>query len=207
MVLILNKGNWNGNQIMTDTTYFNDMVNTSQNLNKAYGYLWWLNGKQTFMVPTLQTVFPGYFCPNAPADMISGIGSGGQFLNVVPSQNLVWLRMGEDPGSSNVPFMFNDLIWEYVNNLVCAATGLDYQDYQDSFVQLFPNPSNDILNLKSDKQILKVEVLNLHGQIVKSLNTQNKEVSVLISELKSGLYFVKAIFANGKIWTDKLIIE
>ncbi|MBM3430824.1 MAG: serine hydrolase, partial [Bacteroidetes bacterium] len=27
--LILNKGNWNGNQIMTDTAYFNDMVNYS----------------------------------------------------------------------------------------------------------------------------------------------------------------------------------
>src|SRR5690606_4649220 len=31
-LLILNKGNWNGNPIMTDTTYFNQMVNTSQSL-------------------------------------------------------------------------------------------------------------------------------------------------------------------------------
>jgi len=88
-LLILNQGNWNGNQLLTDTAYFNEMVNTSQNLNNSYGYLWWLNGKANFMVPTLQTVFPGYMCPNAPADMISAIGSGGQFLNVVPSQNLV----------------------------------------------------------------------------------------------------------------------
>jgi CubicO group peptidase (beta-lactamase class C family) len=81
--LILNKGNWNGNQIMTDTAYFNDMINTSQNLNKSYGYLWWLNGKQSFMVPSLQTVFPAFMCPNAPADMISAIGSGGQFLKTM----------------------------------------------------------------------------------------------------------------------------
>ncbi|MFN5735739.1 MAG: serine hydrolase domain-containing protein, partial [Flavobacteriales bacterium] len=87
-LLILNQGNWNGNQLLTDAAYFNEMVNTSQNLNNSYGYLWWLNGKANFMVPTLQTVFPGYMCPNAPADMISAIGSGGQFLNVVPSQNL-----------------------------------------------------------------------------------------------------------------------
>ena len=44
-LLILNKGNWDGNQIMTDTNYFNQMLNSSQSLNESYGYLWWLNGK------------------------------------------------------------------------------------------------------------------------------------------------------------------
>ena len=34
-LLMLNKGNWNGNQIMTDTSYFHAMTHTSQNLNNA----------------------------------------------------------------------------------------------------------------------------------------------------------------------------
>lgn len=206
-LLILNNGNWNGNQILTDTAYFNQMTNTSQTLNKSYGYLWWLNGKQSFMIPSSQIVFPGFLIPNAPSDMISAMGKGGQFLNVVPSQNMVWIRMGEEPANSLVPFLLNDDIWEYVNDLQCAATGIDYQNYRNSFVQLFPNPGNDILNLKSDKQISRVEVFNLQGQNVKSLNTESKEVSVVTSELQSGLYFVKAFLANGKIWTEKLIIE
>lgn len=206
-LLILNNGNWNGNQILTDTAYFNQMTNTSQTLNKSYGYLWWLNGKQSFMIPSSQIVFPGFLIPNAPSDMISAMGKGGQFLNVVPSQNMVWIRMGEEPANSLVPFLLNDDIWEYVNDLQCAATGIDYQNYRNSFVQLFPNPGNDILNLKSDKQISRVEVFNLQGQNVKSLNTESKEVSVVTSELQSGLYFVKAFLANGKILTEKLIIE
>jgi CubicO group peptidase (beta-lactamase class C family) len=206
-LLILNNGNWNGNQILTDTAYFNQMTTTSQTLNKSYGYLWWLNGKQNFMLPSSQIVFPGSLIPNAPSDMISAIGKGGQFLNVIPSQNMVLVRMGEEPANSLVPFLLNDDIWEYVNDLLCATTGIDNQDNQNSFVQLFPNPGNEILNLKSDKQISKVEVFNMQGQIVKSLNTQNKEVSVIISELQNGLYFVKAILENGKIWTEKLIVE
>jgi CubicO group peptidase (beta-lactamase class C family) len=206
-LLILNNGNWNGNQILTDTAYFNQMTTTSQTLNKSYGYLWWLNGKQNFMLPSSQIVFPGSLIPNAPSDMISAIGRGGQFLNVIPSQNMVWVRMGEEPANSLVPFLLNDDIWEYVNDLLCATTGIDNQDNQNSFVQLFPNPGNEILNLKSDKQISEVEVFNMQGQIVKSLNTQNKEVSVIISELQNGLYFVKAILENGKIWTEKLIVE
>lgn len=206
-LLILNNGNWNGNQILTDTAYFNQMTTTSQTLNKSYGYLWWLNGKQNFMIPSSQIVFPGSLIPNAPSDMISAMGKGGQFLNVIPSQNMVWVRMGEEPANSLVPFLLNDDIWQYVNDLLCATTGINNQDNQNSFVQLFPNPGNEILNLKSDKQISKVEVFNMQGQIVKSLNTQNKEVSVIISELRNGLYFVKAILENGKIWTEKLIVE
>jgi len=41
-LLILNKGKWNGNIILSDTNYYNQMLNTSQLLNKSYGYLWWL---------------------------------------------------------------------------------------------------------------------------------------------------------------------
>lgn len=67
-ILILNNGKWGNNQILTDTSYFNQMINTSQALNKSYGYLWWLNGKSSFMLPTLQTVFNGSLSPNAPND-------------------------------------------------------------------------------------------------------------------------------------------
>jgi len=68
--LMLNKGN----QIMTDTTYFNQMVNTSQDINKSYGYLWWLNGKPNYMVPQSQWVFNGSLCPDAPSDMYVAMG-------------------------------------------------------------------------------------------------------------------------------------
>ena len=56
-LLILNNGNWDGNQIMTDTNYFNQMLNSSQSLNESYGYLWWLNGKTSYMLPGSQFVF------------------------------------------------------------------------------------------------------------------------------------------------------
>ncbi len=187
--LILNKGNWNGNQIMTDTAYFNDMVNTSQSLNKSYGYLWWLNGKQSFMVPTLQTVFPGYLCPNAPADMISAIGSGGQFLNVVPSQNLVWLRMGDDPTTSNVPFQLNDAIWEYVNELTCSS-GIEEEEWNEE-IQLYPNPVNEQLTLTSKGvSIGKIEVYDRLGAKLLESNSDQDSVNIDVSSFKEGIYFL-----------------
>jgi len=117
-LLILNKGVWEEEVIMEDAEYFNKMITTSQNLNKSYGYLWWLNGKESFMVPGLQTVFPGSFNPNAPRDMVSGLGKNGQYVSIVPSQNIVLVRMGENPDGVEVPFLFLDEIWKKLNLII-----------------------------------------------------------------------------------------
>jgi len=188
--LILNKGNWNGNQIMTDTAYFNDMINTSQNLNKAYGYLWWLNGKQSFMVPMLQSVFPGFVCPNAPADLIAAIGKGGQFLNIVPSQNLVWLRMGDEPTSSLVPFLLNDEIWNYVNDLTCASSTIE-ENFNSEQIQLYPNPTNEQITISGGQGRLgKVNIYNQIGQKMIEFDCDSASKSLDLSGFENGLFFL-----------------
>jgi|688.fasta_scaffold188684_1 CubicO group peptidase (beta-lactamase class C family) len=206
-LLILNKGNWNGIQILKDTNYFKQMTTTSQSINNSYGYLWWLNGKQNFMIPSSQILFPGTLIPNAPSDMISAMGKGGQFLNIIPSQNMVWIRMGDEPANTLVPFLLNDDIWKYINDLKCATNGLNHQEDPNQKVQLNLNPNNDILYLKSEKQIINVEILNLKGQLVKSLNSQNLEVSILISDIQKGLYFVKAMLSDGSVWNSKTVLK
>jgi CubicO group peptidase (beta-lactamase class C family) len=195
-LLILNKGNWNGNQIMTDTNYFNEMVNTSQNLNKAYGYLWWLNGKQSFMVPTLQTTFPGFICPNAPNDMIAAIGAGGQFLNVIPSQNLVWLRMGDEPGNSLVPFMLNDAIWEYVNDLSCSLSEIEEDNLSE--IKVFPNPASSYITIDAnDIKLGKIMIYNSVGMVQQELSSDLTTLNLDISAFENGLYFIS--FPDKKI--------
>lgn len=111
-LLIVNNGVWKGNVIINNPEFLDDMVTTSQSLNLSYGYLWWLNGKDSFMAPETQVVFPGSLTPNAPDDMVCAIGRNGQYLSIVPSKNLVLIRMGEEPTSVPVPFLFLDDIWE-----------------------------------------------------------------------------------------------
>lgn len=200
-LLILNEGNWNGIQIMTDSDYFNQMVNTSQNINNSYGYLWWLNGKSSFMVPSTQIVFNGSFCPNAPDDMFAGIGKGGQFLNVVPSQNLVFVRMGEAPNGLNVPYLMNDKIWEYINDLSCNLSVNSIESIHP--IQLFPNPVNNVLSLKSERFVVSIEIINANGQTIKSMKNHSNESSVFVGDLPNGLYFVKTQFEDGNSWVGK----
>jgi hypothetical protein len=94
------------------------MVTASQNLNKSYGYLFWLNGKESFMVPESQLIIPGSLTPNAPDDMFSGIGKNGQYVSVIPSKSMVLIRMGEDPSSVPVPFLFLNDIWGKLNLII-----------------------------------------------------------------------------------------
>jgi CubicO group peptidase (beta-lactamase class C family) len=103
-LLILNGGKWGTQTILEDAAFFNEMISPSQTSNKSYGYLWWLNGKTSFMIPESQTVFSGSITPNAPADIFSGMGKYGQYVSIIPSKKIVMIRMGEDPSSVAVPF-------------------------------------------------------------------------------------------------------
>ena len=117
-LLNLNKGNWDGNQILNEA-YFNEMTNTSQNLNEAYGYLWWLNGKDSYKLPLTTTVFQGKLITNAPNDLIAGLGKFDQKLYVVPSKGLVIVRMGD--GAANIvpgPSGFDNELWEKINEMI-----------------------------------------------------------------------------------------
>jgi CubicO group peptidase (beta-lactamase class C family) len=118
-LLNLNNGIWNGETILGHAQFLNDMKNTSQGLNKSYGYLWWLNGKESAMLPTLQIVFDTALIPDAPEDMYAGLGKNDQKLYIVPSQNLVVVRMGEDTGETALgPSGFDNELWVRINALI-----------------------------------------------------------------------------------------
>lgn len=111
-LLLLNKGKWSGTAILSDADYINSQVNTSQSLNLSYGYLTWLNGKSNYMVPTSQLILPGSLVPNAPADMYAALGKNDQKIYVVPSQDLVVIRMGNTAGGFQAAVSdFDDELW------------------------------------------------------------------------------------------------
>lgn len=119
-LLALNKGKWNTEQILNEN-YFNESISSSQSINPAYGYLWWLNGKTSYMVPGGQTVYQGTLVPDAPADMYAAMGANDQRIYVIPSKNMVVIRMGEasDPANPNFAVSgFDNALWEKINDVI-----------------------------------------------------------------------------------------
>ena len=111
-LLLLNKGKWNSTAILNDSTYFNTQISTSQNLNLSYGYLTWLNGKTSHMLPGTSIVFNGMIAPNAPADMYAALGKNDQKIYVVPSQKIIVIRMGDAANNSQLAVSsFDNELW------------------------------------------------------------------------------------------------
>ncbi|TAE08338.1 MAG: class C beta-lactamase-related serine hydrolase [Bacteroidetes bacterium] len=112
-LLALNKGKWDKEQIINEA-FFNESTTTSQNINPSYGYLWWLNGKTSYMIPSEQTVYQGSLVPNAPADMYAAMGANDQRIYVVPSKKMVVIRMGDAADPTNPNFAvsgFDNELW------------------------------------------------------------------------------------------------
>ncbi|GAA0879471.1 serine hydrolase [Algoriphagus jejuensis] len=119
-LLALNEGKWNDEQVV-DAEFFKQSITTSQNINPAYGYLWWLNGKSQFMLPESQTVYPGPLIPSAPAEMFAAMGAADQRLYVIPSKKLVIIRMGAASNPSNPNFAvsgFDEALWKKINAVI-----------------------------------------------------------------------------------------
>ncbi len=117
-LMIYAKGKWEHNQIVPEN-FLNEATNISQNINLAYGYLWWLNGKSSYHLPQTQLQFNGSLIPNAPNDMYAALGKNDQKIYVVPSKKLVIIRMGEVADGENFALStFDNDLWAKINDLI-----------------------------------------------------------------------------------------
>ncbi len=117
-LLMYTNGTWDETQIISEA-FLNEATNTSQNINEAYGYLWWLNGKSSYHLPQSQLEFNGKLIPNAPDDMYAALGKNDQKIYIVPSKKLVIVRMGNAADSENFALSsFDNELWAKINALI-----------------------------------------------------------------------------------------
>lgn len=193
-LMILNKGIWENDTILKDQAYYSAMVNTSQNLNEAYGYLWWLNGKSSVMAPGLQTVFQRELFANAPDDMFMALGKNDQKIYVVPSRQMVVVRVGDAAYTSQAAFSdFDNELWGLLDSMSCGATDINGMDADPGKVRLYPNPANDLigitgLNFTSQQQYGFI-LFDALGRQLLSTNLNNSTTSIPVQSLANGLYY------------------
>ncbi|PJJ10226.1 CubicO group peptidase (beta-lactamase class C family) [Flavobacterium sp. 1] len=96
-LLYLHKGNWNGEQIF-DSSWAKYVSNPTKGSNGDYGAHFWLN--------------VGGHYPDAPRDLYSANGFQGQKVFIIPSKDLVIVRMG-----LSEEFDFNGLLRRIVGSV------------------------------------------------------------------------------------------
>ena len=68
-------------------------------------------------------------------------------------------------------------------------------------IAMYPNPSNELVNIDLESQIKSIEIYSLQGQ--KVITATSKQVNV--SHLSNGVYMVRVEDENGAIATKKLV--
>lgn len=117
-LMVYANGKWEDNQIVSEN-FLSEATNTSQSINEAYGYLWWLNGKDTYHLPSLQIEINGELIPNAPSDMYAALGKNDQKIYISPSKKIVIIRMGDAADGSNFALStFDNDLWDKINAVI-----------------------------------------------------------------------------------------
>lgn len=193
-LLMQNNCIWNTDTLLHDLDYVHQMTQPSQAMNLSYGYLWWLNGKQSFMVPGSQIQFPGSFAPAAPPDMFAAIGRNGQLICISKSTGLVVVRIGNQVNEGEVPFLLCNQIWTELNKVMCTANGLESGKAELEQLSLYPNPASHFLNIQLGEQIPnKIMVTDLMG---KQVICAEHSSLIDVSALANGLYNLHATYGH-----------
>jgi CubicO group peptidase (beta-lactamase class C family) len=205
--LILNQGNWNGTTVLADQNYQTEMINTAQNFNQSYGYLWWLNGKGSYLLPQSQVVFNTNLIPNAPDEMYAALGKNDQKLYIIPSQKIAVVRMGEASGNGLFALSsFDNELWGILKNIICDETSAT-ENISNEQIEIFPNPTQDELFFeeKGNVEIQQIRIFNTLGQLVKSEEMNSNQIK--ISDLSKGTYFIQFLDKKENILATKKLFK
>lgn len=90
---------------------------------------------------------------------------------------------------------------QFVSNIAeCRSAVLSTQEFLEKDVAVFPNPVISTLTIRTTLDLDSVEIFNALGKLVKKSKTQE----INVSELTSGLYFIKITSGNAMI-TKRII--
>lgn len=94
----------------------------------------------------------------------------------------------------------------FCDTLVFTFTGIETNNLFAGRVEVFPNPFQNTLTLKSDVEIKNLEVRNALGEQQLKLELTSKELDLNLENLSSGVYFMRVETEKGFL-TKKMIKE
>lgn len=190
-LLIMNKGVWDDEVVIDyNLDYPNMMTESSSELNPAYGYLWWLNGKNNYLQPGVEFKFNGEIVPNADKDMFMAAGKNDQRIYIDRKNGLVVVRMGEPADESALALSgFDNKIWEKINNLICETKS----------IEKLPTFYHNSQNLYDELEGKEIQVYDLNGKVI-----DIDSVNSLKNKLENGTYIIK-IYSKTSNKTIKII--
>ena len=103
---------------------------------------------------------------------------------------------------------YNEVAWRMIENLPefenCSSISSQIEHVDKELLEIYPNPTSDILNIKSQSLINKLNVFSMDGRLIHSFKQPENKID--LSMLLSGLYLVE-VYINGQRYTRSISIK
>ncbi len=93
----------------------------------------------------------------------------------------------------------------FVNYIDFYSLGIKENNLQNNNINVYPNPSKDLINIKISDKIENIKIYNFIGQIVFDEIINDNSVQINTSNYKPGIYFI-TIKTKNKLINKKIII-
>ncbi len=81
------------------------------------------------------------------------------------------------------------------------------EEFSSAAAHLYPNPTNDILTIENSSGQATFHLYNNLGQCVQTVNLVGTKTEISVGELAEGIYYYDVVDENGKVYSDKLVIQ
>lgn len=103
------------------------------------------------------------------------------------NSELIRVNFSIEENSPGSPF-YNDILIDDI--IIDEANALGVENFDNSTFSYYPNPVDNVLKINYSKKIDKVEVYNMLGQKLKSVDSSESNIEIDMSELNTGYYIL-----------------
>ena len=117
-----------------------------------------------------------------------------------------WVTFGEDSsGELYIADRFNGNLYKIVED------NLGVDEFENQFINMYPNPSNDVIYFEFENQelsSLSIRLYSIQGKLIKEINNIESEIFEFSTQnIQNGFYLVEIINATGDKQLKKFIIN
>jgi dienelactone hydrolase len=163
-----------------------------------------MHGTMDNVVPYGSAVINVLGIPLFEVDGSSSVAARQNHLGL-QNQFVTWNNAPHTPFVSSTLYM--DSVFQYMTPFLADQLGCDLPvsietTSQNQTIEVFPNPANSTVFIKSSTAIRLVELFNLQGGLMLSSSSNKLD----ISEFPAGIYFVRITTKNQSVVSKRLVV-
>lgn len=95
----------------------------------------------------------------------------------------------------------------YLGSAVLPGVGIGSTGVHTGDVQIYPNPTNNVIHIETTvAAITGVQLIDLQGRVMKAVSDAGKAITIAVSDMANGMYFMRIQMEGGKVETRKITV-